>query len=115
VASITVQGIWPGQNNRRRWAIVRRALAHGADVAQQRGVEASDLPRLRIMGIRCPNLVRNLPAMVCDPLDPEDVPDKIGSVRTPDDEVDALRYGLCAEALPSPLAGSTPACLGTLT
>jgi phage terminase large subunit len=102
VARMTVQGIWPGQNNRRQgWAIVRRALAHGGDVAQQRGVEPGDLPRLRIMGSRCPNLVRNLPAMVCDHLDPEDVADKIGSVRTPDDEVDALRYGLCAEALPA--------------
>jgi hypothetical protein len=55
VARMTVQGIWPGQNNRRQgWAIVRRALAHSADVAQRRGVEASDLPRLRIMRGRCP-------------------------------------------------------------
>jgi hypothetical protein len=38
--------------------------------------------------------------MVMDPLDPEDVADKIGGTRTPDDEVDALRYGLCAEAQP---------------
>jgi hypothetical protein len=38
--------------------------------------------------------------MVVDPLDPEDVADKIGNSRTPDDEVDALRYGLCAEAQP---------------
>jgi hypothetical protein len=29
------------------------------------------------------------------------VADKIGHARTPDDEVDALRYGLCAEAQPS--------------
>jgi hypothetical protein len=50
------------------------------------------------MGSRCPNLMRNLPAMVMDRLDPEDVADKIGHTRTPDDEVDALRYGLCAEA-----------------
>jgi hypothetical protein len=94
-------GIVPGMNNRRQgWAIVRRALAHGALVTEQRDVEPDELPRLRIMGSRCPNLVRNLPAMVCDPLDPEDVADKIGHVRTPDDEVDALRYGLCAEAQP---------------
>jgi Phage terminase large subunit len=94
-------GIVPGMNNRRQgWAIVRRALAHGVLVAEQRDVEPDELPRLRIMGSRCPNLVRNLPAMVCDPLDPEDVADKIGHMRTPDDEVDALRYGLCAEAQP---------------
>jgi hypothetical protein len=57
---------------------------------------------------RCPNLVRNLPAMVCDPLDPEDVADKIGSLRTPDDEVDALRCGLAAEALPTPPREARP-------
>jgi phage terminase large subunit len=101
VHRISAGGIVPGMNSRKQgWAIVRRALAHGADVAEQRGVDAEDLPRLRIMGSRCPNLVRNLPAMVCDPLDPEDVADKVGHVRTPDDEVDALRYGLCAEAQP---------------
>jgi phage terminase large subunit len=97
-----VQRIAPGMNNRKQgWAIVRRALAHGALVAEQRGVDATDLPRLRIMGARCPNLVRNVPAMVMDSLDPEDVADKVGHARTPDDEVDALRYGLCAEAQPS--------------
>jgi hypothetical protein len=102
VQQLSRGGIVPGMNNRRQgWAIVRRALAHGAAVAAQRGVELEDLPRLRIMGERCPNLMRNLPAMVCDPLDPEDVADKIGSARTPDDEVDALRYGLAAEAGPT--------------
>jgi phage terminase large subunit len=101
VLRISAGGIVPGMNNRKQgWTIVRRALAHGAEVAEQRGVEVEDLPRLRIMGGRCPNLVRNLPAMVCDPLDPEDVADKVGHQRTPDDEVDALRYGLCAEAQP---------------
>jgi PBSX family phage terminase large subunit len=94
-------GIWPGQNNRKQgWAIVRRALAHGTRAAEERGVEVGDLPRLRIMRERCPNLIRNLPAMVHDVLDPEDLADKVGAVRTPDDEVDALRYGLAAEALP---------------
>jgi hypothetical protein len=38
--------------------------------------------------------------MVRDPLDPEDVADRIGGARTPDDEVDALRYSLAAEAQP---------------
>jgi phage terminase large subunit len=92
-------GIVPGFNSRTQgWAVVRRALAYGDTVATQRKVDPEDLPRLKIMHQRCPNLIRNLPAMVMDPLDPEDVADKIGSVRTPDDEVDALRYGLCAEA-----------------
>jgi hypothetical protein len=99
VQQLSRGGIVPGMNSRKQgWAIVRRALAHGATVADQRGVEIEDLPRLRIMGSRCPNLMRNLPAMVMDRLDPEDVADKIGHTRTPDDEVDALRYGLCAEA-----------------
>jgi phage terminase large subunit len=94
-----VKNIVPGFNSRTQgWAVVRRALAHGDQVAAQRRVEPESLPRLKIMHARCPNLVRNLPAMVMDPLDAEDVADKIGGTRTPDDEVDALRYGLCAEA-----------------
>ena len=98
-----VPNIVAGFNSRKQgWAIMRRALAWGADVAEQRKVELEDLPRLKIMHQRCPQLVRNLPAMVRDPLDPEDVADKIGSTRTPDDEVDALRYGLCAEAQSTP-------------
>jgi hypothetical protein len=100
-AAAGVHNITPGFNARTQgWAVVRRALAHGELVATQRKVEADSLPRLKIMHQRCPNLVRNLPAMVMDPLDPEDVADKIGGTRTPDDEVDALRYGLCAEAQP---------------
>jgi hypothetical protein len=95
-------GMVPGFNARTQgWAVVRRALAHGPAVAAQRKVEPDDLPRLQIMHQRCPNLVRNLPAMVMDPLDPEDVADKLGTTRTPDDECDALRYALCAEAQPT--------------
>src|SRR5215471_9158210 len=98
-----VPNIVAGFNSRKQgWAIMRRAQAWGADVAEQRKVELENLPRLKIMHQRCPQLVRNLPAMVRDPLDPEDVADKIGSTRTPDDEVDALRYGLCAEAQNTP-------------
>ena len=41
-----------------------------------------------------------MPAMVVDPLDPEDVADKIGQTKTEDHAPDALRYGLCAEAQP---------------
>jgi hypothetical protein len=102
VHRLAAGGIVPGMNSRKQgWAIVRRALAHGLDVAQQRGVDVENLPRLQIMDSRAPHLIKNLPAMVMDPLDPEDLADKIGHVRTPDDEVDALRYGLCAEAQPS--------------
>jgi hypothetical protein len=96
-----LKNIAPGFNSRKQgWAVVRRALAHGTTVAEQRKVEPDSLPRLKIMHARCPDLTRNLPAMVRDPLDPEDVADKIGSVSTPDHSPDALRYGLCAEAQP---------------
>ncbi len=96
-----VPHIAPAFNNRvQGWAVVRRALAWGDQVAEQRKVEPESLPRLKIMHQRAPNLTRNLPAMVIDPLNNEDVADKINGTRTPDDEVDALRYGLCAEAQP---------------
>jgi len=101
-AQAGVPNIVEGFNRRvQGWAIVRRALAWGPDVAEQRGVELDSLPRLKIMHQRCPELVKNLPAMVRDRLDPEDVADKVGTTRTPDDEVDALRYGLCADAQPT--------------
>ena len=38
--------------------------------------------------------------MVYDALDPQDLADRVGSARTEDNAVDALRYGLCAEAQP---------------
>ena len=80
----------PGMNNRRTgWAVVRRALAVGEGG-----------PRLRLVRGACPNLERTLPAMVMDPLDPEDVADKLKGQKTEDHAVDALRYGLCAEAQP---------------
>jgi PBSX family phage terminase large subunit len=85
-----VKPVYPGMNSRKQgWAIVRRALAHDHDA-----------PRLQVLHGAAPNLVRTLPAMVVDPLDPEDVADKIGSVKTEDHAVDALRYGLAAEAQP---------------
>ena len=84
-------GVWPvvaGHNNRRTgWAVVRRALATGEDG-----------PRLRLMKGRAPNLERCLPAMVHDPLDPEDVADKLRGQKTEDHAPDALRYGLSVEA-----------------
>lgn len=89
-ASMGVYPPVPGMNNRKQgWAIVRRALAHDETPT-----------RLQIFEGRCPNLIRTLPTMVVDPLDPEDVADKVGSSKTEDHAVDALRYGLCAEAQP---------------
>jgi phage terminase large subunit len=86
------QGIFPAQNNRKQgWAIVRRALAHDEGT-----------PRLRIVRGACPNLVRELPALVRDPLDPEDTLQTLRSKEVSDHAVDALRYGLCTEALPAP-------------
>jgi hypothetical protein len=38
--------------------------------------------------------------MVKDPLDPEDVADKVGHRKTEDHAPDALRYGLMSEAAP---------------
>ena len=79
-----------GTNNRKHgWQTVRDALAVGEDG-----------PRLRVFRGRCPNLVRTIPMMVHDPLDQEDLADKVGHVKTEDDDVDALRYGLVAEASP---------------
>jgi hypothetical protein len=49
---------------------------------------------------RAPNLVRTLPAMVHDPLDAEDLADKIGTRKTEDHALDSLRYGLVVESLP---------------
>jgi len=83
----------PGGNNRRHgWQIVRDALADQAD----------GVPKLQLLRGRCPNLERTLPAMVHDPLDPEDLADALKSVKTEDHAVDALRYGLVAEAAPPP-------------
>ena len=83
----------PGFNNRRTgWAVVRQALAHTPE---------APTPRLRLFRDRCPNLERTLPAMVHDPLDPEDVADKLRGTKTEDHAPDALRYGLCAEAQPN--------------
>jgi phage terminase large subunit len=111
-AQAGVPHLAPGFNVRKQgWAVVRRALAWGESIADQRNVEPDSLPRLKIMHQRCPNLVRNLPAMVRDPLDPEDVADRIGGARTPDDEADCLRYALVAEAQPT----SSQEPIGTLT
>ena len=96
LANMTQQGIWPGQNNRKQgWAIVRRALAHD---------EAP--PRLQLMRGACPALMRELPALVMDSFDPEDTQQRTKSREVMDHSPDALRYALCAEALP--LAPTAP-------
>ena len=83
--------IIPGQNNRRTgWAVLRRALAH----------DKTKLPRLRLFKGRAPTLERTLPALVHDPLDAEDVADKLHGSKTEDHAPDALRYGLGVEAGP---------------
>lgn len=77
--------LFPAPNNRRNgWATVRRALAE---------------KRLRVFAT-CANLIRTLPAMVVDPLDPEDLADEVKGVKTEDHAVDALRYGLMVEGMP---------------
>lgn len=82
--------VLPGMNSRiAGWSVVRSALAHDEHP-----------PRLRVMRERCPNLLRTLPAMVKDPLDPEDLADKVNGQKTEDHALDALRYGLVAEAQP---------------
>jgi len=92
LARLTQQGIFPGQNNRKQgWAIVRRALAHDENP-----------PRVRFLKGLCPNLERELPALVRDPLDPEDTQQQSKSKEVSDHACDALRYGLATEALPPP-------------
>lgn len=78
----------PATNNRiAGWQTFRRNLAGKG-------------PRLQIMQGRCPNLLRTMPMMVHDPLDPEDLADKIRSKKTEDHAVDAARYGMQHEAQP---------------
>jgi phage terminase large subunit len=75
----------PGVNSRiPGWQCFRRALA-------------GERPRLQVMRTRCPNLIRTMPMMVQDPLDPEDLADAVKRVKTEDHAVDAIRYGLMAE------------------
>jgi phage terminase large subunit len=93
-----VNPVYPGMNSRKQgWAICRRALATD-----------QGSPRLHLLQGAAPNLQRTLPSMVVDPLDPEDVADKIGSQKTEDHAPDALRYGLAAEAQPPKPREATP-------
>lgn len=86
-----VYPVLPAHNNRRTgWANVRRALAWTEEQP----------PRLRIFKDVAPNLVRTLPAMVHDPLDPEDVADKLHGTKTEDHAPDCLRYALSVESAP---------------
>jgi len=98
-ASGGISNIVQGFNNRRTgWSIIRRALAIPDSGTSEPG---AGLPRLRIFADACPNLERTLPAMVRDPLDPEDVADKLHGKKTEDHAPDALRYGMAIEAGPS--------------
>jgi hypothetical protein len=82
--------LYPGTNNRKQgWAVVRDVLAHDEGPA-----------RLQVFEGRAPNLVRELPSLVHDPLDPEDVADMVHGKKIDDHAADALRYGLVAEAQP---------------
>lgn len=84
----------PGVNKRiPGWQAVRKALADGKEAGRER-------PRLQILEGRAPNLVRTLPTMVADPLNTEDLADKIKGRKTEDHAVDALRYGVVLEAMP---------------
>lgn len=90
-AGLGLEPVTPGMNSRKQgWAILRRALAH--DQGE---------PRLQIMKDRAPNLVRTLPTLVMDSLDPEDVADTLHGGKTEDHAADALRYGMAAEAQPA--------------
>jgi PBSX family phage terminase large subunit len=83
--------LYGAMNNRKQgWAVVRRALATDQDQP----------PHLAIIKSAAPNLIRELPALVRDPLDPEDVADVVGGRKIDDHAADALRYGLVAEAQP---------------
>ena len=83
--------LYPAVNERiPGWQTVRSALAWTED----------EKPRLQVLAGRAPNLVRTLPSMVHDPLDSEDLADKLRSVKTEDHAVDTLRYGLVLEAMP---------------
>ena len=85
-----IHPVFPATNNRKQgWAVVRRGLAHDGG-----------LPRVRVMRGKAPNLLREIPAMVKDQLDPEDVADVVNGQKVNDHAVDALRYGLVAEAQP---------------
>jgi len=80
--------IVPAGNSRiSGWQIVRAGLS-------------GESPRVQVMG-NCRNLIRTLPEMVHDPIDVEDLADKIKSVKTEDHPADTFRYGLVAEAQPA--------------
>jgi hypothetical protein len=83
--------IIPGVNSRvSGWQVVRQLLAY----------DDSTKPRLQVLDGCAPNLCRTLPAMIYDPLDSEDLADKIKSTKTEDHAVDSLRYGAVLEAMP---------------
>src|SRR5262245_12299326 len=99
--SVLGPGLWPGMNNRKQgWAIMRRAMA--TDMVDAEG--GLKPPRLQVLRGAAPNLCREMPSLVHDPLDPEDVADVWNGKKVDDHASDACRYGLVAEAQP-PLPG----------
>mgnify|MGYP001613258647 FL=1 len=76
------------------WQAVLRTMA------SERGPSTtSESPRLQVFS-SCKNLIRTIPQMVHDPLDNEDVADKIRGRKTEDHACDALRYLLTMETVP---------------
>jgi phage terminase large subunit len=97
-----VANLYAGMNNRKQgWAVFRRVLASDGDGP----------PRLGVFRDAAPNLCRELPALVRDPLDPEDVADVVNGKKIDDHGADAARYGLVAEAQP-PGPGRSKAMFG---
>jgi len=85
-----VRPVYPGMNSRKQgWAVMRRALATDQGP-----------PRMQLMRGRAPNLAREIPSLVQDQLDPEDVADVVNGRKIADHAADACRYGLVAEASP---------------
>lgn len=79
----------PASNARKPgWQAVRRCLA-------------GDDPQLRVFRT-CKNLIRTMPEQVFDPLDIEDLADKVKGVKTEDHPADTLRYGIFAMSQPIP-------------
>lgn len=76
------------------WQAVKRAMQHKPPSPQA---------RLQVFNT-CTNLIRTIPEMVIDPLDPDDLADEIVKggtrVKTDDHVADSLRYLCMAEAVP---------------
>lgn len=72
------------------WSAVRRALAWRNEDGSEKP------PRLQVFDV-CTELIRTLPLMQHDPLNVEDLADRLHSQKTEDHAADCLRYLLAAE------------------